>query len=275
MTAAAFEATLLHRLSVGPPEAGVGVVVTTTRTGIFRLRDLAKSLAGVVTLVAVLPPRATDLMTTYDADEFAERLVQPLAAGGAVRTVAGHSVASYLAARLATAFKKEQDSPPKVILLEPPLPSTLMSKPLLLPELVQQRFTELLPRGTLATAPPGTPEFRSQVVHSFRTHRAELETALRSVDPAELLAVPARAVDLYTEWAGWKSLCMQLATVTYADPTVCVEGLYTAEMEEAARGERFAEIRRSFPAVRFEETTSLHSDLTSAAILLPHFRAPS
>jgi hypothetical protein len=273
MTEAPFEATLLHRLCTGPPEAGVGVVVTTTRTGIVRLRELAKRLEGVTTLHAVLPPRPMDV-TTDDADDFAE-LMARLLAGTVVHTIAGHSVASYLGARLAVAREKEQDRPPKVVLLEPPLPSTLISKPLLLPELVQRRFIESLPGGTLATSPPGTPEFRGEVVHTFRTHRAELEAALHSVDPAELLAAPALAVDLYTEWAGWKSLCMQLATVTYAGPTVCVEGLFTAELDEDARGARFAEIRRTFPTVRFEETTSLHSDLTSAALLLPHFQAPS
>lgn len=263
------ESTLLHRLSVGPPDAGVGVVVTTTRTGRIRLRDLAERLEGVTTLVAVLPPTAMDV-TTDNAEAFAERLAQPFA-GAQVHTVAGHSIAGYLAARLAVAYEKEQVHPPKVVLLEPPLRSTLMSKPNVLPEPVQQRLSESLDTGTLATAPPGTPEFRRQVMYTLRTHRTEFEAALRDVDPVNLLGPLALAVDAYTEWAAWMCLCMQLTTVTYTGPTVSVEGLYTAEMEKDARDQRYAEIRSFFPNVRFEETTSLHCDLTGADILLPHF----
>jgi len=266
----------LHRLSAGPSEAGIGVIVTSTRGALVRLHALANSLEGVTTLVIVLPPSATD-PTTNNAHEYVERLAW-LLSSAQVHTVAGHSAAGYLAAGLAKAREAWQVPPPRLVLLEPPLPSDLMTRPLsdllCMPEPALRRFTESLGAGSLTTAPRGTPEFRRQVIYTFLTHRIELDAALSCVEPADLLAPLPLALDIYTEWAGWVSLSIQLATVTYGGPTVSVEGKYTAAMEAAARAQRFAQIRESFPQARFQETDLLHLDLVSEAVLRPHFSPP-
>jgi pimeloyl-ACP methyl ester carboxylesterase len=273
---ASIESTLLRRISSAPAEAGLGVIVLTSRNSLLRLRDLAAHLEGTMTLIVVMPPRGTD-PTSHDADEYVERLARPLP-NAPLHTVIGHSAAGYIAAKLATARARHQPRRPKLVMLEPPTPNDLMSDPLsglfLLPEPALQRFTESLDTGCLVTAPQGTPEFRRQVMQAVLTHRAELDAALRSVDPTQLLAPPPSAVDVYTDWVGLMSLCMQLANVTYDGPTVSIEGLYTANMEPREREQKFARLRASFPHVFFQETTHMHGDLLSDAVLHPHLAPP-
>lgn len=266
----------LRWLSAGPTEAGAGVMVMTTRPGIFRLKSLAKRLDGMTTFIGVFPPPA-ETATIDDVEEYAEQLALALPSG--VHTVIGHSVAGYLAARLARTREALQDRRPTLIMLEPPLPDDLMTCPLSdllsMPKLVLDRFVASIEPGPLVSCPRGTPEFHRQLVHVLTSRRVELDAAVRSVDPSELLAPPNYAVDLYTEWAGWVSLCMQLCTTRYEGPTILVEGLLAAGKGVAARADRFARIRESFPTVRLEETGLTHGELVCEATLFPHLSQDS
>jgi hypothetical protein len=269
------EGRLTYELSTGPREAGVDVIVLASKGSLIYLRGLISNRQGARTLVAVPPARPADARTD-DVHEYVKLLVQPLH-DTFVHAVVGHSAAAYVAASLAGAQAAQQIRPPKLVLLEPPLPEEMMSCPLsdliLIPELVLQRFTASLNADSLPTAPRGTAEFRRQIVDMFRTHRAEFASVLSSADPEKLLAPPTLALDIYPEWAGWVSLCMQLCTATYGGPVVCIEGVHTAKMEASARARRFARIRSSFPQVRFQETNAEHGELLYESILLPHLTA--
>jgi hypothetical protein len=248
------------------------LVVLATKASVIHLHGLISSRQGVRTLIAVLPTRPADARTD-DVREYVKLLVQPLH-DTLVHAVIGHSVAAYVAASIAEAQAAQQTSPPKLVLLEPPIPDDLMDHALadllIMPEVVLRRFTRSLDADSLPTAPRGTAEFRRQIVDMFLTHRTELESALKSADPATLLAPPRLALDIYPEWASWLSLCMELFTATYRGPVECVEGIRAAEMEASARAHRSAYIRNSFPQVRFQETTADHGGLFHQSILLPH-----
>lgn len=263
---------LTYKLTSGPREAGVDLVVLPAKASVMHLRGLIGNRRGVRTLVAVLPTRPADARAD-NVHEYVKLLVQPLH-DTFVHTVVGHSVAAYLAASIADAQAAQQVPPPKLVLLEPPVPEDLtdcrLSDLLIMPEAVLQRFTASLDADSLLTAPRGTAEFRRQIVDMFLTHRVELESALSSVDPAELLAPPRLALDIYPEWAAWLSLCMQLSAATYRGPVVCVEGNLVGELEASARASRVARLRGSFPQVRFQETNADHGGLLHESILLPH-----
>ncbi len=248
-------------------------MVMTTRAGLGKLRSLAAGLQGVATLLAVIPPRPTD-PTTDDAEEFADRLAGALPAEG-VHTLMGHSVASYLAARLANQVAAQGRIPPRLVLLEPPLTIDLLrqksSELLFMPEVVYEQFVASLDAGVIASAPRGTPEFRAELMQTLLTHRSELEAILHSVEPSLLPHPPTVAFSIYAEWAGWNALCMQLTEVTYGGPSVSIEGLHSAELPAAVRAARFARLRISFPRIEVRETTLLHSDLLSEAVLRPYF----
>jgi len=248
------------------------MVVLATKASVMHLRGLISKRQGVRTLVAVLPTRPADARTD-NVHEFVKLLIQPLH-DTFVHTIISHSVAAFVAASIAEAQAAQQILPPKLVLLEPPIPEDLtdcaLSDLLIIPEVVLQRFTTSLDADSLLTAPRGTAEFRRQIVDMFLTHRAELESALRSVDPANLLAPPKLALNIYPEWAGWLSLCMQLSSATYRGPVVCVDGSLVGELEASARASRFARIRDSFPQVRFQETNADHGGLLHESILLPH-----
>ena len=265
--------TLTHELSTGPRAAGVDLIVLAAKGSLVYLRSLISKRQGVRTLIAVPPTHPADARTD-DVHEYVKLLVQPLH-DTFVQVIVGHSAAAYLAASIAEAQAAQQIRPPKLVFLEPLLPGELMSSALsdllLIPEAVLQRFTTSLSPDSLPTAPRGTAEFRRQLVDMFLTHRAEFASALRSADPAHLLAPPRLALNIYPEWAGWLSLCMQLCTVTYRGPVECIEGVHSAKMEAPERARRFARIRNSFPQVRFQETNAEHGELLHESILLPHF----
>lgn len=263
---------LTQRLTLGPRDAGVDLVVLATKASVMHLHSLISRRQGVRTLIAVLPPRPADARTD-NVHEYVKLLIQSLN-DTFVHTIVGHSVAAYVGASIAEAQAAQQVRPPKLVLLEPPVPDDLMdhalSELLIMPEVALQRFTSALDADSLPTAPRGTAEFRRQIVDMFRTHRTELEAALRSVDPATLLAPPKLALDIYPEWAGWLSLCMELFTAAYGGPVVCVDGIRAAGMEASARARRSAYIRNSFPYVRFQATNADHGGLLHESILLPH-----
>jgi hypothetical protein len=263
----------LRQLSAGPAEAGIGLVVLSTRAGIVRLRDLANRLQGTRTLIAVLPAPVRET-TPDDAEEYVDGVARALP-GTPVSVVAGGSAAGYLAARLAEARAAQQADPPVLVMLEPPLPDDMMRIPLAtllrLPEVVLQRFEQLLGVDSLSQAAWDTPQFRRDVMAAFRDRRADLEAAIHSVDRTQRLVAPELPMDLYTEWAGSVSYCMQLRKATYAGPTMCVEGRMSAELAEAVRQRRFAEISRAFPRASFHRTDVEHAELLTDAVLHRYF----
>lgn len=265
--------SMLRRLSVGPPDADVGVVVLSTRAGIVRLHGLAQRLQGAMTLIAALPAQVPE-RTPDDADEYVDWLARELSSFP-VSTVVGASAAGYMAARLAKARAAQQARPPMLIMLEPPLPADMLQTPLAtllrLPDPVLQRFEQSLGADSLSRAAGDTPEFRRDVMAAFLEHRVEFEAAIQSVNQAQRLVAADLPIDLYAEWAGSISYCMQLGRVSYPGPTVCVEGLVNAELAESARTRRFAEIRHAFPLVSFHHTDVEHSELLTDAVLSRYF----